>query len=220
MAENKGGEFSVGVEKESGPVRRVAKRVGEFLSETYTVKGAFAKEMQKIDKVYRSFTLEQQQEMRAYFAAKAEKSAKWKVIRNWVATGAGIALGAVLLVKPTIITEAVLTAGKIVSGWWETATAAISKIASGSATGAVVPAAEKVGVTAEGIKYGLRDWIFDLSKGQKVVDVNLGYGKALGDAGDWISGKWQGVATGIQPLWQSMSEGLNFRLPPKVNITW
>ena len=119
-----GGEMAAPVEKqESKVIQRVAERVGKFLSETYTVKGAKEKELRKMDRVISSFTPSQQGEMRAYFAAKAEKNAKWKVIRNWVATGAGIALGGwVAAVGPEKAALAVIGAAGEVSKWW-TATA-------------------------------------------------------------------------------------------------
>lgn len=86
-------ETAVKVEKESGVVRRVADRIGKFLSETYTVKGAKQKEIGKYAGLYSQFTPSQQEEMKAFYEKKVGKTATWKVIRNWVATGAGLALG-------------------------------------------------------------------------------------------------------------------------------
>ncbi|HLD25286.1 MAG TPA: hypothetical protein VJB96_05210 [Patescibacteria group bacterium] len=86
-------EITPKMEKEPGRARRVVDRIGKFLSETYTVKGAKAAELRKYEKLYASFTPSQQQEMMAYYDKKAGKKAVWKVVRNWVATGAGLALG-------------------------------------------------------------------------------------------------------------------------------
>lgn len=86
-------ETPVPVEKEPGAVKRVAERIGKFLSETYTIKGAKAKEMRKYEKLYDQFTPSQRAEMMEFYDQKITKGATWKVIRNWVATGAGVALG-------------------------------------------------------------------------------------------------------------------------------
>lgn len=93
-------EVTPKIEKEPGRAKRVVDRIGKFLSETYTVKGAKAAEMRKYEKVYASFTPSQQEEMKAYYDKKAGKKAVWKVIRNWVVTGAGLTLGYGLL-NPT-----------------------------------------------------------------------------------------------------------------------
>lgn len=90
-------EVGMKVEKETGRVKRVTDRIGKFLSETYTFKGAKAAELRKYEKLYASFTPSQQSEMMAYYDKKAGKRSTWKVIRNWVATGAGLALGYGLL---------------------------------------------------------------------------------------------------------------------------
>ena len=92
------GELAAPVERESGVVKRVAETVGRSLSENYTLKGSKARELRALDTVVGHFTPEQQMEMRSHFEAKAEKNAKWKVIRNWVATGAGIALGGAVVI--------------------------------------------------------------------------------------------------------------------------
>lgn len=90
-------EMPVKPEKESGVVKRVADRIGEFLSKTYTIKGAKANEVKKFDALYAQFTPSQSAEMKAFYEKKVGKTATWKVIRNWVATGAGVALGYGLL---------------------------------------------------------------------------------------------------------------------------
>lgn len=93
-------EVPKGIEKDKGVVGRVAARIGKFLSETYTIKGAKAAEMRKYGEIYSGFTPSQQEEMRTYFEKKVSKKATWKVIRNWVVTGAGLALGWGILQNP------------------------------------------------------------------------------------------------------------------------
>lgn len=90
-------EVPMGVEKEAGMIKRVTSRIGKFLSENYTIKGAKAKEIGKYATLYAQFTPEQQDEMKAFYEKKVAKTATWKVIRNWVTTGAGLALGYGLL---------------------------------------------------------------------------------------------------------------------------
>lgn len=165
MGENTGGENGINVEKESGPVRRVAERVGRSLSETYTVKGAIAKEMRKVDKVTRSFTPQQQQEMRTYFSRKAEKSAKWKVIRNWVATGAGLAVGSALAFAPEQSLALVVNVAGEVGKWWtKTALPALGKAGAGI-SGAFAAAREAIGDAG----IAVRDWLFDIHGKQPVI---------------------------------------------------
>jgi|GEM_PF-754478 len=222
MAENRGGELNLGVEKESGPVKRVAERVGKFLAETYTVKGAISKELRKLDKVNGSFTLEQQQEMRAYFAAKAEKSAKWKVIRNWVATGAGLALGGwVAAVGPEKAVGAVLCAAGKAGEWWTgTALPTLGKLGTG-----IGGAFEAVRGSLSDKMYAFREWFFDVPAGKNVVNIDISgpskalaaTGDALGSAGDWLTGRAQGVTKGLQLLWKSIGEGPGVPLFPTFN---
>jgi len=95
-------EVHMGVEKEAGMIKRVTSRIGKFLSETYTVKGAKSKEMAKYTALYTQFTPSQQEEMKAFYEKKVAKTATWKVIRNWVVTGAGLAMGYGILHDPTL----------------------------------------------------------------------------------------------------------------------
>jgi hypothetical protein len=118
MSEPVASEATPTLEQESKPVRNVAERVGKFLSENYTLKGAKAKELRAMDRVISQFTPTQQAEMRSYFDKKAESNAKWKVIRNWVATGAGLAVaGWVGLVGPEKALLLIGSVGKTVAGW-------------------------------------------------------------------------------------------------------
>ena len=160
------GELAAPVERESGVVKRVAEKVGRFLSENYTLKGAKARELRALDTVVGHFTPEQQMEMRSHFEAKAEKNAKWKVIRNWVATGAGIALGgAVVIAGPDKAAAAVVLAAGKVAEWW-TARAAPALAKAGAAIAA------PFAVAGEAIKTGANklwttvynyvDYMFDM----------------------------------------------------------
>lgn len=164
------GELAAPVERESGVMKRVSEKVGRFLSENYTLKGAKARELRALDSVVGRFTPEQQREMRAHFEAKAEKNAKWKVIRNWVATGAGIALGgAVVIAGPDKAAAAVVLAAGKVAEWW-TASAAPALAKAGATIAAPFAAA---GETIKTIKTGVNkvyttvynylDYMFDWS---------------------------------------------------------
>lgn len=156
------GELAAPVERESGVVKRIAEKAGKFLSENYTLKGAKARELRALDAVVGSFTPEQQMEMRAHFEAKAEKNAKWKVIRNWVATGAGIALGgAVVIAGPDKAAAAVvLAAGKVAEWWTVTAAPALAKAA---APIVAVGEAVKTGIhKAWTTVYNYVDYMFDI----------------------------------------------------------
>lgn len=198
------GEVTAPVEKEATPVQKMAERVGKFLSETYTFKGAKAKEMRAFDAISASFTPSQQQEMREYFAAKAEKNAKWKVIRNWVATGAGLALGTTIALRPDLVAGALVSAGKLVTTWWK-----------------------DIGLAAAGVKTGLanfgngvREWVFDtgsrplitIPKTQIMADAS----KNWQTFADVVSKPFVDTQKGLQPLWASMRKGLQIPLPKVV----
>ncbi len=110
------GETAAPVELKKNVVGRVAERVGKFLSETYTIKGATAKELQKYADTYDRFTGDQRAEMLQYYEKVAQKSATWKVVRNWVATGAGLAVaGAAVAFGPAAYSA--VMAGNL-SGWF------------------------------------------------------------------------------------------------------
>ena len=160
------GELAAPVERESGVIKRVAEKAGKFLSENYTYKGAKARELRALDSVVSHFTPDQQQEMRGHFEAKAEKNAKWKVIRNWVATGAGIALGgAVVIAGPDKAAAAVVLAASKVAEWW-TASAAPALAKAGAAIAApfaVAGEAIKTGANVLWTKvYNYVDYMFDI----------------------------------------------------------
>lgn len=114
-------EAPKGVEKDRGVVGRVTAKISKFLSENYTIKGAKAAEMRKYGALHASFTPSQQTEMRAYYEKKVSKKATWKVIRNWVVTGAGLALGWSVLQNPAaawkFVTETVPTGVKAALDW-------------------------------------------------------------------------------------------------------
>lgn len=205
------GEMSAPVEKESGAVKKMAERVGKFLSETYTFKGATAKEMRAFDNIASSFTPSQQEEMRAYFSAKAEKNAKWKVIRNWVATGAGVALGTTMLLRPDLVTGALVTAGKVVGTWWKDAGVALAGVKTGMAN----------------FGTGVKEWIFDtgsvrqivIPKSQITAEASKQWaiaGKNLQDFSDALAKPFVDTKKGLEPLWASMRKGLQIPLPEVV----
>lgn len=160
------GELAAPVERENSVVKRVSEKVGKFLSENYTLKGAKARELRALDTVVGNFTPDQQQEMRAHFEAKAEKNAKWKVIRNWVATGAGIALGgAVVIAGPDKAAAAVVLAATKVAEWW-TASAAPVLAKAGAAIAAPFAAAGEAIKTGANVLwtkvYNYVDYMFDI----------------------------------------------------------
>lgn len=115
------GEVATKAEVKKGVVGRVAERVGKFLTETYTIKGASAKELKKYEDVYNRFTGDKRAEMLKYYEGVARKSATWKVVRNWVATGAGLALAGTAALYGTAFLGAV-KAGNV-AGWWALETA-------------------------------------------------------------------------------------------------
>lgn len=160
------GELAAPVERESGVVKRVAEKVSKFLSENYTLKGAKAKELRALDSVVGHFTPEQQREMRSHFEAKAEKNAKWKVIRNWVATGAGLALGGAVALYPEKALGLVILAATETAKWW-TGTAIPALAKAGAAIGAPFAAAGeaiKTGANkAYTTVYNYLDYMFDWS---------------------------------------------------------
>lgn len=86
-------ETPVNVDKEPGAVKRVAERITTFLKETYTLKGATAKEVTKYNNLYASFTPAQREELIAFNEKAIHKTAMRKVVRNWIITGAGLAAG-------------------------------------------------------------------------------------------------------------------------------
>ena len=197
------GELAAPVERESGVVKRVAEKVGRFLSENYTLKGAKARELRALDTVVGHFTPEQQMEMRSHFEAKAEKNAKWKVIRNWVATGAGIALGgAVVIAGPDKAAAAVVLAAGKVAEWW-TASAAPALAKAGAAIAA------PFAVAGEAIKTGANklwttvynyvDYMFDMKP--FAVDI-----------------PWTQIKDGV-PKIPPFPELPPFN-PPKIEIPW
>ena len=112
------GELPVKIEKEQGAVGRVAERMGKFLAEHYTFKGATAKELQGLDRVVGHFTPSQQNELKSYYESKAVNNARWKVIRNWVATGAGLTLGGAILANPAGAVNTMLGVAKFAGEWW------------------------------------------------------------------------------------------------------
>lgn len=99
-------EVPMGQEREAGIVSRVGARIGKFLSETYTFKGAAAKEQtEQYAKIYNQFSGETKAQMMRDYEKVATDKAHWKVIRNWIATGAGLALGFSILHNPTPVWE-------------------------------------------------------------------------------------------------------------------
>ena len=145
------GELPVKIEKEQGAVGRVAERMGKFLAEHYTFKGATAKELQGLDRVMGHFTPSQQNELKSYYESKAVNSARWKVIRNWVATGAGLTLGGAILANPVGAVNTMLGVAKFAGEWW---------------AASALPALAKVGATlgAPFAKVGVfLDKMFDIS---------------------------------------------------------
>lgn len=180
-------ELPAVVERESGTLRKVAERIGTVLSETYTVKGAKAKELRSLDAITAKFTPSQQKEMWEYFESKADKTAKWKVIRNWVVTGAGLALGTVLLTKPELIVGAVVKAGAIVSSWWKETTSAL--VSAG------------VGVT-EAASHGtesVMNWIFDMKNPHSLTIHNTAVATQLSGVAKYSADK---IASPFQQLAQ------------------
>ncbi len=86
-------EQPVVTEREAGIVQRVANRVGKFLSETYTYKGATQKEIAtRYGIAYSQFNDETRANMKKVFEQAATDKAHWNVIRNWIVTG-GAGLG-------------------------------------------------------------------------------------------------------------------------------
>lgn len=160
-------------EKESGAVRRVAEKVGTFLSETYTKKGALKKEMKQYAQVFNKFTGSQREEMQAYYEKRANKSATFKVIRNWVATGAGITLGYVALARPELIVGAVKgvadwTVGTLIPG--------IKALGAGAAKGmgdigtAIGAGWDQFGGWAGRTIDGIKSWMFDVNNPMVLFD--------------------------------------------------
>ena len=114
------GEMTAPVEQKKNVVSRVAERVGKFLSETYTVKGATAKEMEKYAYIYDQFSGKQRDEMMAYYDKSANQTASWKVVRNWVATGAGLAAGGATIAFHEAAWSAITGAAGVAAGWFAT----------------------------------------------------------------------------------------------------
>lgn len=105
-------------ERESNVVTRVAKRVGKFLEQTYTRHGVLAKDIEKAKKLTEGMTFYTRRTELARLTKRAESQATWKVIRNWVLTGAGLALGGAILANPAGAWAAIT----------ETAGAAVAKL--------------------------------------------------------------------------------------------
>jgi hypothetical protein len=231
------GEMMSPMEKESGVLRKMSERVGKFLSETYTFKGAKAKELIGFEKSLSHFTPSQQEEMREYFDKKADVNSKWKVIRNWVVTGAGLTLGAAVLANPAGAWALVEKAGEAVVGWWHQAATAIGGAAAGvkeTVGGVAIGAQEgagKVGVA-------VRDWLFDFHN-RPVIPVDMtkaaydyntyGLGALIKNTGNAITdtqagihayidssimpGVQEGWTKGLQPFLLKIAKGPQFGVP-------
>lgn len=216
------GEMMSPMEKESGVLKKMSERVGKFLSETYTFKGAKAKELIGLEKSLSHFTPSQQEEMREYFEKKADANSKWKVIRNWVVTGAGLTLGAAVLANPAGAWALVGKAGEAVVGWWHQATTAVSTAVVGVGQGTV-----DVGTA-------VRDWLFDVhnrpvmhipvDKTKFLADYNTkGLGSLFTHAGKAMAETQAGLQTswelGLKPFLMNIAKGPRIGIPDPV-IDW
>lgn len=192
------GELPVKVERESGVVARVAARVGKFLSENYTYSGAKAKELAGLHNVVGHFTPDQQKEMRSFFEAKADKNAKWKVIRNWVATGAGLALGGAVALFPEKVAGLVVLAATETAKWW---------------TGTLVPALAKVGMAADKVGAAFNAPI--AAAGESIHESTVHAHNVLDYMFDWMDKP-------IEIPWSKMKP--DFQIPPfnppKMKFPW
>ena len=110
-------EMTVPIERESGAVKRVTEKVGQFLKETYTRQGVIVKDMRRYAKLTENDTFYTRRDKMAQYEKLAEKHATWKVIRNWAVTGAGLALGGSILANPSHALALVTEAANGAAGW-------------------------------------------------------------------------------------------------------
>ena len=172
-------EMSAPVERESNVVKRVTEKVGQFLKETYTTQGMIAKDMRKYAKLTENNTFYTRRAKMEAYQRLAEKHATWKVIGNWVLTGAGLAVGGTAILRPDLIVGAVGAAAdklvpfiKGVIGAAKLAAGNIGHTIGAAATGtkeffasraeavkrAVLPAGKVIGQEAQFLKNFLWDY--------------------------------------------------------------
>lgn len=193
-------ELPINPEKESGAVKRVAEKVGTFLSETYTKKGALKKEMAQYEKIFNRFTGAQRQEMKAFYEKQANKSATFKLIRNWVVTGAGLALGGAAALRPDLAVLAV----KGLAGWivstGKNLIAEPGKIM-GKIGAGIGAGLEATGKAVTSVKDGIYHWMFNTNLHQPITIDVRGANKVVTGARD----TWQGIEKSFEPVGKTLS---------------